>query len=702
MQTRKKDQNIYVKEPDFLDEYFLNIFKRFFDNAENNIQDCAETIILEAVKRAKKEILFKVENSNVLSVNTKTGDVVITLSDLGGEPEILKKYSAFNKPFGNIADTICEGNDPRLSDARIPKAHNHDDIYIRKLKVDVATHTENGFMSWEDKIKLDGLENYTHPIVAGWKHIPAGGIEGQYLINIGNGEAEWTNIEMPELVSHTVNGLMYFSDKIKLDNIEEYANNYEHPEKHSPSIILQDENNKFVTEKQIEKWDSSATAEIVNLKDNGLMSSDMLKKLNGIEEYANNYEHPVGPGFNHIPAGGAINDILKYKGDGKVEWGIPDKQEVQWDDISNKPKFESSVDHPVGDNGQVYFINSDASNIISPSYLLYKANIVNTQSELDSQKEKKISFADVFNNWKRFSHNGAIQPANSSEMQNWSYDNVTDSVKCTINSVTYIGFISNDKYNKYTHEVTVKSTDADDDRIGVVIAFATDDAGKEHTISALRQTEGQPYWFLVYDYMQPTAEIIGRINIVTGDEKRGWSSFPNGTKIRVERNGDIINVYTSPFNSTEIDISTKLSLDLSNNAKYSIFRGACSYGYACHSQNLSTFCDIKFSGGLDNYIYDVLSNSVWKYDNGWVKDPSKDIVGDIGIGRFVLNENTGKLFYINSKDKITLCNQPSYENGNSSNRPSNPKMFLPYFDTTINKLIMWNGTSWIDAMGNNV
>ena len=140
-------------------KYFLNILKRFFSNTEDNIKDCAETIIIEAVKRAKKEILFKVENSNVLSVNNKTGDVVITLKDLGGEPEIAKKYSAFNKPFGNEADTICEGNDPRLSDKRDPKPHDHDDIYVRKLKVDVATTTSNGFMSYEDKIKKRQASN---------------------------------------------------------------------------------------------------------------------------------------------------------------------------------------------------------------------------------------------------------------------------------------------------------------------------------------------------------------------------------------------------------------------------------------------------------------------------------------------------------------------------------------------------------------
>lgn len=707
MQTRKKDDNVYVKEPDFMDEYFLNILKRFFSNTEDNIKDCAETIIIEAIKRAKKEILFKVENSNVLSVNTKTGDVVITLNDLGGEPEILKKYSAFNKPFGNEADTVCEGNDPRLSDKREPKAHDHDDIYIRKLKVDVATTTSNGFMSWEDKIKLNGLENYIHPDVAGFKHIPAGGEKGQYLINIGNGDVNWCDITLPELVTNIKDGLMYAKDKIKLDGIEDNANYYIHPDSHAATMITEDDTHRFVTDKEKEEWSSKASVDIVDLKNNGLMTPELLKKLNGIEEYANNYEHPSGSGNEHIPSGGVTGDVLTYKADGKAKWATPAKQSVewneiknkdlQWDDIKNKPQ-ESQGNKP-GNKGQIYYINKDSSNEVLPSYLLYKANAVNTKSELDAQKEKEISFADVFNNWKRFSHSGDTQPANPAEMQNWNYNSSSDSVICTVNSVSYIGFISNDKYSKYTHDVTVKSTDGDDDRIGVVIAFATDEAGKEHTISALRQTENQPYWFLVYDYMQPTTEIIGRVDIVAGDEKKGWSQFPNGCKIRIERDGDIINAYTSVLNSTTIDASTKLTLNLSSNEKYSIFRGACSYGYACQSQNSSTFCDIKFTGGLDNCIYDVANNQVWKYDNGWSLDSSKNIIDDIGIGRFILNENTGKLFFINSPEQIILCNQSNFEHGNSTDRPSNPKVFVPYFDTTINKLIMWNGSHWIDSMG---
>lgn len=35
------------------------------------------------------------------------------------------KNTAFNKDFGNMAGTVVEGNDPRLSDAREPLKHMH-------------------------------------------------------------------------------------------------------------------------------------------------------------------------------------------------------------------------------------------------------------------------------------------------------------------------------------------------------------------------------------------------------------------------------------------------------------------------------------------------------------------------------------------------------------------------------------------------
>ncbi len=40
--------------------------------------------------------------------------------------------------------------------------------------------------------------------------------------------------------------------------------------------------------------------------------------------------------------------------------------------------------------------------------------------------------------------------------------------------------------------------------------------------------------------------------------------------------------------------------------------------------------------------------------------------------------------------------------GSSASRPSNPVLYQCYFDTTINKPIWWNGSNWVDALGETV
>lgn len=52
----------------------------------------------------------------------------------------------------------------------------------------------------------------------------------------------------------------------------------------------------------------------------GLMSADMVKKLNGVEEGANNYVHPTSAGNKHIPSGGSGGKILAWSADGTADW----------------------------------------------------------------------------------------------------------------------------------------------------------------------------------------------------------------------------------------------------------------------------------------------------------------------------------------------------------------------------------------------
>lgn len=62
--------------------------------------------------------------------------------------------------------------------------------------------------------------------------------------------------------------------------------------------------------------------------------SQMEDKLDGIEENANNYSHPDGPGNCHIPSGGVVGQILKRgEEDGKAFW-----DDISAEDVGALPK----------------------------------------------------------------------------------------------------------------------------------------------------------------------------------------------------------------------------------------------------------------------------------------------------------------------------------------------------------------------------
>ena len=105
---------------------------------------------------------------------------------------------------------------------------------------------------------------------------------------------KWNNkVDPNNLSTQTMNGLMSSSDKKKLDGIDENANNYTHPETHSALIIDQDETHRFVTDNQISIWNSKLESIPVATQGvNGLMSAEDKLKLDSIDTVSGSYVHP--------------------------------------------------------------------------------------------------------------------------------------------------------------------------------------------------------------------------------------------------------------------------------------------------------------------------------------------------------------------------------------------------------------------------
>lgn len=164
-------------------------------------------------------------------------------------------------------------------------------------KVDGKGLSTNDYTT-EEKNKLAGLQNYTHPDTPGFKHIPAGGATGQILRWQADGTATWgaeTDTEY-SVVTTENDGLMSSEDKVKLDGIEAGANKYVHPthnEYVSGLYKFTVDNQGHVTEAvQVQKTDITSlgipgqdtTYAPVTTSDNGLMLASDKTKLDAVPE----------------------------------------------------------------------------------------------------------------------------------------------------------------------------------------------------------------------------------------------------------------------------------------------------------------------------------------------------------------------------------------------------------------------------------
>src|SRR5690606_9074170 len=149
------------------------------------------------------------------------------------------------------------------------------------------------------------------------------------------------------------------------------------------------------------------------------------------------------------------------------------------------------------------------------NFAIIQGNFCQTTQEINDAKNRTVSFKDVFNSWKRFSHqNNTRQPAKPEELTNWSYDEVTDTIRSTVNSSSLIGLVSRTKYSDWDLEVYLSSTNGDDDTVGIVLAFATDEVGTEHTLTALRSCGGNGFtWRIAVNHSNARSGFTTQLNI---------------------------------------------------------------------------------------------------------------------------------------------------------------------------------------------
>lgn len=327
---------------------------------------------------------------------------------------------------------------------------------------------------------------------------------------------------------------------------------------------------------------------------------------------------------------------------------------------------------PTATEGSTYFGASADSN--ESKKLVAIAPIA--QSTMEAEVEKtRGSNSDIFNNWQRFSHNATwTQPAVASELQAWEYDSAADAIRCTLNTTTYVGFVSQKKYDKYEIDVNLSAVgDSDDDDIGVVLAFYVDPAdGKQHTLSVVRSPGGMGFSFAVIkDYKLPGAEFIHRsTKIAYGNGAYGATAADAGftantagmtwkalgpTRLKATRNGTKFTVISSEFgaNWQNFKQDSLFSFDLLDYPSLQMFAVKCPYGFSAHSQFSATYYTRSFVDE-GSTIVDIESLKTWQKLNGvWTATSYANKAAfcqALGVGRMFHNPVTGKTFFIYPDD----------------------------------------------------
>ena len=134
---------------------------------------------LEAALDSKQDV----GTSDIDQANAYTDEKIAELvggTDIPDSLNTLREIASALNDDPNFHNTINAALQKKAD-----KEHSHD----------LVTSEAAGFMSSDDKIKIDTIElhanNYKHPTTAGNKHIPAGGESGQILTWSNDGTAEW-------------------------------------------------------------------------------------------------------------------------------------------------------------------------------------------------------------------------------------------------------------------------------------------------------------------------------------------------------------------------------------------------------------------------------------------------------------------------------------------------------------------------------
>lgn len=172
------------------------------------------------------------------------------------------------------------------------------------------------------------------------------------------------------------------------------------------------------------------------------------------------------------------------------------------------------------------------------------------------------------------------------------FDN--DRIEVQRNTSSYVMSLSPVSYKKFTIESVVGSTDADDDAVGMVVAYVRKD-GMNHSIMALRNQGGAgglaPLKNFMLVYVRNNVVVKNLASVDIGATSGAWSG--KTSKIKIVRNGDSVSAYASDWNSATVN-ATPITVNLASDPDLAIFKDFCRFGFVAQSQAFAYFDDVVF------------------------------------------------------------------------------------------------------------
>lgn len=307
----------------------------------------------------------------------------------------------------------------------------------------------------------------------------------------------------------------------------------------------------------------------------------------------------------------------------------------------------SNLGHVSGRPGELPFFTTEGVPMaLAAGELVKKIKMVSTTAEIDTLKSGTVPFSDIFNKWTRISHGAnLVFPNNAAELDGWSYDAGTDRISSTINSASLIGIISTDRFDAFDFETIMKSTNADDDGIGMCLAFKKI-GDREYTLSAMVDGGGLnedtvvngnvPKLMVVVNYNQGT--VNGRVtlaNLPLGIPAQGWTGTDLAAGVRVQATrtaaGQISIVCTRATGAAWPNVVQWTG------PVPELFKGQCAIGYVALSQAAATWQNVKLpTAKLD--IIDKRDLTVWRWDGtAWINAGKANVSTVLPPGRIYKN-----------------------------------------------------------------